>query len=124
MKESGMIEAMAPGCRPLIAGLLWKAPSRNHCIDQHAHEFVIRSGFLLLRNITGGSRYGRNHGRGAGLHWTSSHPRANDNRLSVQSADANDLLLIGLTQIELADHQRFGMKYAFYTTLVMTAIAV
>ena len=33
-------------------------------------------------------------------------------------------LLIGLTQIELADHQRFGMKYAFYTTLVMTAIAV
>ncbi|MCB9320394.1 MAG: citrate transporter [Lewinellaceae bacterium] len=33
-------------------------------------------------------------------------------------------LLIGLTQIELADHQRFGMKYAFLTTLVMSLVAI
>ena len=33
-------------------------------------------------------------------------------------------LLIGLTNIELGDHQRFSIKYAFLTTLVMTAVAL
>jgi CitMHS family citrate-Mg2+:H+ or citrate-Ca2+:H+ symporter len=33
-------------------------------------------------------------------------------------------LLVGLTRLELADHQRFTFKYAFLTTLFMTAVAV
>lgn len=37
---------------------------------------------------------------------------------------ATTFLLIGLTKIELADHQRFTFKYAFLTTLVMTIIAI
>ncbi len=37
---------------------------------------------------------------------------------------ATTFLLVGLTNIELADHQRFTFKYAFLTTLVMTVIAI
>ena len=37
---------------------------------------------------------------------------------------ATTFLLIGLTGVELADHQRFTFKYAFMTTLVMTGISV
>ena len=33
-------------------------------------------------------------------------------------------LLTGLTGIELADHQRFSMKYAFFATILMTIVAV
>ena len=37
---------------------------------------------------------------------------------------ATTFLLTGLTGIDLADHQRFSMKYAFLTTLVMTLVAL
>lgn len=37
---------------------------------------------------------------------------------------ATTFLLIGLTDIELADHQKFTFKYAFLTTIVMTVIAI
>ena len=37
---------------------------------------------------------------------------------------AATFLLVGLTKVELADHQRFTFKYAFLTTVVMTVIAV
>ncbi len=37
---------------------------------------------------------------------------------------ATTFLLVGLTNISLADHQRFTFKYAFLTTIVMTIIAV
>ena len=37
---------------------------------------------------------------------------------------AATFLLVGLTKLDLADHQRFTFKYAFLTTVVMTAIAV
>lgn len=37
---------------------------------------------------------------------------------------ATTFLLIGLTDIELADHQRFTFKYAFLTTIVMTLIGI
>ncbi len=37
---------------------------------------------------------------------------------------ATTFLLVGLTGVDLADHQRFTFKYAFLTTLVMTAIAL
>ena len=37
---------------------------------------------------------------------------------------ATTFLLIGLTRIDLADHQRFTFKYAFLTTLVMTVVAI
>jgi CitMHS family citrate-Mg2+:H+ or citrate-Ca2+:H+ symporter len=37
---------------------------------------------------------------------------------------ASTFLLVGLTKVELADHQRFTFKYAFATTLVMTVIAL
>lgn len=37
---------------------------------------------------------------------------------------ASTFLLVGLTRLELADHQRFTFKYAFLTTLFMTAVAV
>lgn len=37
---------------------------------------------------------------------------------------ATTFLLIGLTDIELADHQKFTFKYAFLTTVVMTIVAV
>ncbi|PHN07870.1 CitMHS family transporter [Flavilitoribacter nigricans] len=37
---------------------------------------------------------------------------------------ATTFLLIGLTDIELADHQKFTFKYAFLTTIVMTVVAV
>lgn len=37
---------------------------------------------------------------------------------------ATTFLLVGLTRLELADHQRFTFKYAFLTSLVMTAVAV
>ena len=33
-------------------------------------------------------------------------------------------LLIGLTGIDLADHQRFTFKYAFLTTLVMAIVSI
>jgi CitMHS family citrate-Mg2+:H+ or citrate-Ca2+:H+ symporter len=33
-------------------------------------------------------------------------------------------LLIGLTNIDLADHQRFTFKFAFLTTLVMTVVSI
>ncbi len=37
---------------------------------------------------------------------------------------ATTFLLVGLTGVDLADHQRFTFKYAFLTTLVMTAVAL
>jgi CitMHS family citrate-Mg2+:H+ or citrate-Ca2+:H+ symporter len=37
---------------------------------------------------------------------------------------ATTFLLVGLTRLELADHQRFTFKYAFLTSLIMTAVAV
>ena len=37
---------------------------------------------------------------------------------------ATTFLLTGLTGIDLADHQRFSMKYAFLATLVMTLVAL
>lgn len=37
---------------------------------------------------------------------------------------ATTFLLIGLTKIDLADHQRFTFKYAFMTTIVMTIVAI
>lgn len=37
---------------------------------------------------------------------------------------ATTFLLVGLAGVDLADHQRFTFKYAFLTTLVMTAIAL
>lgn len=37
---------------------------------------------------------------------------------------ATTFLLVGLTKVDLADHQRFTFKYAFLTTLVMTAVAL
>jgi CitMHS family citrate-Mg2+:H+ or citrate-Ca2+:H+ symporter len=37
---------------------------------------------------------------------------------------ATTFLLIGLTKIDLADHQRFTFKYAFLTTMVMTIVAL
>jgi citrate transporter, CitMHS family len=37
---------------------------------------------------------------------------------------AATFLLVGLTKVELADHQRFTFKYAFATSLVMTLVAV
>jgi CitMHS family citrate-Mg2+:H+ or citrate-Ca2+:H+ symporter len=37
---------------------------------------------------------------------------------------ASTFRLVGLTKVELADHQRFTFKYAFATTLVMTVIAL
>jgi len=37
---------------------------------------------------------------------------------------ATTFLLVGLTKIDLADHQRFTFGYAFMTTIVMTIIAI
>ncbi|WP_088034892.1 CitMHS family transporter [Evansella clarkii] len=37
---------------------------------------------------------------------------------------ASTFLLIGLAQVELGDHQKFVFKWAFGTTLVMTAVAL
>jgi CitMHS family citrate-Mg2+:H+ or citrate-Ca2+:H+ symporter len=37
---------------------------------------------------------------------------------------ASTFLLVGLTNLDLADHQRFTFKYALLTSLVMTAVAV
>jgi CitMHS family citrate-Mg2+:H+ or citrate-Ca2+:H+ symporter len=37
---------------------------------------------------------------------------------------ATTFLLIGLTKIDLADHQSFTFKYAFMTTIVMTIVAI
>ena len=37
---------------------------------------------------------------------------------------ASTFLLIGLAGVELADHQRFMLKWAFGTTIVMTIVAV
>ena len=37
---------------------------------------------------------------------------------------ASTFLLLGLTGVDLADHQRFTFVYAFLTTLVMTAVSV
>lgn len=37
---------------------------------------------------------------------------------------ASTFLLLGLTQVDLGDHQRFTFKYAFLTTLVMTLVAI
>ena len=37
---------------------------------------------------------------------------------------ATTFLLVGLTKLDLADHQRFTFKYAFLTSLVMSAVAV
>ncbi len=37
---------------------------------------------------------------------------------------ATTFLLIGLTEIDLADHQRFTFKYAFLTTIVMAIVSI
>jgi len=37
---------------------------------------------------------------------------------------ASTFLLIGLAQVELADHQRFMFKWAFLTTIVMAIFAI
>lgn len=37
---------------------------------------------------------------------------------------ATTFLLVGLTEIDLADHQRFTFKYAFLTTIVMTIVSI
>ncbi len=37
---------------------------------------------------------------------------------------ASTFLLVGLTKVELADHQRFTFKYAFMASLVMATVAV
>ncbi len=37
---------------------------------------------------------------------------------------ASTFLLTGLTKVDLADHQRFTFKYAFFTTIVMTLVAI
>lgn len=37
---------------------------------------------------------------------------------------AATFLLVGLTKLELADHQRFTFTYAFLTSVVMTVIAM
>jgi CitMHS family citrate-Mg2+:H+ or citrate-Ca2+:H+ symporter len=33
-------------------------------------------------------------------------------------------LLVGLSKVDLADHQRFTFVYAFSTTIVMTAVSI
>jgi CitMHS family citrate-Mg2+:H+ or citrate-Ca2+:H+ symporter len=37
---------------------------------------------------------------------------------------ASTFVLVGLSEVELADHQKFTFKWAFGTTLVMTLIAI
>jgi CitMHS family citrate-Mg2+:H+ or citrate-Ca2+:H+ symporter len=37
---------------------------------------------------------------------------------------ASTFILVGLTAVDLGDHQRFIFKWAFGTTLVMTAVAL
>jgi CitMHS family citrate-Mg2+:H+ or citrate-Ca2+:H+ symporter len=36
---------------------------------------------------------------------------------------ASTFVLVGLSEVELADHQKFTFKYAFGTTLIMVLIA-
>lgn len=42
----------------------------------------------------------------------------------ISPLTASTFLLVGLANIELADHQRFTIKYAFLTTLVMTIVSL
>lgn len=42
----------------------------------------------------------------------------------ISPLTASTFLLIGLAQVELADHQKFVFKWAFGTTIVMTIVAV
>jgi CitMHS family citrate-Mg2+:H+ or citrate-Ca2+:H+ symporter len=37
---------------------------------------------------------------------------------------ASTFLLVGLSEVELGDHQKFTFKWAFGTTIVMTIIAL
>ena len=37
---------------------------------------------------------------------------------------ASTFVLVGLSEVELADHQKFTFKWAFGTTIIMTIIAI
>ena len=69
---------------------------------------------------TAATHYGLNSieiGRAAILgHMTTGFP--------LSPLTASTFVLVGLSEVELADHQKFTFKWAFGTTLVMTLIAI
>ena len=52
------------------------------------------------------------------------HPRSDDHRLPAQPAHRLHLHLVGMSGVQLGEHQRFIFRWAFGTALVMTAVAL
>lgn len=124
LKESGMIAAMAEraieiipagagGKMPLILAIL--SMPLSFVFDPNSFYF----GFLPILAETG-MEFGVAEvtmGQAALLgQMTTGFP--------LSPLTASTFLLIGLSNVDLADHQRFTFKYAFLVTLVMTLIAV
>ena len=91
--------------------------------DEHAAQPRLHAGRLLLRRDAGAGA-GRGQlrhrsrliGRGAILgQMTTGFP--------LSPLTASTFILIGLSGVNLGDHQRFIFPWAFGTTLVMTAVA-
>jgi len=124
LKESGMIGAMAeravnlipPGAGqhlPLLLAVL--SMPLSFVFDPNSFYF----GFLPVLAETGTAFgiTGVTMGQAALLgQMTTGFP--------LSPLTASTFLLIGLSGVDLADHQRFTFKYAFLLTLVMTLIAL
>lgn len=124
MKESGMIAAMAAGAAdaipaeagkfiPLIMAVL--SMPLSLVFDPDSFYF----GFLPVISEVGNAMGVTpvSVGQAAILgQMTTGFP--------LSPLTATTYLLIGLTGIDLAEHQRFTFIYAFLTTLVMTAVSI
>jgi CitMHS family citrate-Mg2+:H+ or citrate-Ca2+:H+ symporter len=124
MKESGMISAMAGEAAELIPQRLGQhVPAILSVISMPLSFFLDPDsyyfGFLPVM-ASAGSELGLNplslaHASLLGQ-MTTGFP--------LSPLTPATFLLIGLTKIDLADHQRFTFKYAFLTTLVMAIVSV
>ncbi len=124
MKESGMIAAMATGAAdsiPAEAGrfipLIMAVSSMPLSLVFDPDSFYF--GFLPVISEVGNAMGVApvSVGQAAILgQMTTGFP--------LSPLTATTYLLIGLTGIDLAEHQRFTFIYAFLTTLVMTAVSI
>jgi CitMHS family citrate-Mg2+:H+ or citrate-Ca2+:H+ symporter len=124
MKESGMISAMANGAAELIPQRLGQhVPAILSVISMPLSFFLDPDsyyfGFLPVMAAAGS---------GLGVDPLSLAHASLLGQMTtgfpLSPLTPATFLLIGLTKIDLADHQRFTFKYAFLTTIVMAIVSI